>query len=192
MDEDFEHPGVAVPDKIDIYVDGSWLTRGKRNPIETGGWGAVVVETYPDHEVAWSPSGPTSRRVASSYDAEYEGAYCALLAVQERECRRPAGAGENGRPPKITLHSDVNLPDRSSKRSGADENSNGLQGELRALLQRMDVSVVWSRHDKSGKKTGNGNYPPEMAEAHNLASKAAWARRMKLQGTAHKNGRDPS
>ena len=70
------------PQRIDIYADGSWLFKGKYNPAEAGGWGALVVETYANGKTeSWTPSGPAATGISNSSAIEIQAAVQALQAV---------------------------------------------------------------------------------------------------------------
>lgn len=165
-----------APQQIDIFVDGSWLHKGQRNPVEVGGWGAVVVEHYSDHESSWTPSNATSQTSKSSMDAEIEGAIGALQAVQERESHRLGTADAK---PEVNLYTDV--PDYIGSILQKDSAKAII---LKELFSQMDVTLKPAHHDKTGgtKRKQNADDRPEMATAHHLASKAAWEERIKRQG----------
>lgn len=169
---------LETPTRIDVYVDGSWLFRGKRNPVLAGGWGAVVVETYPDHQVEWWPSAAADDRVTCAQDAECAASIGALQAVREREQHRPE-LEENALPP-IVLHTDYHdLPTVMARK----RHQSPLYEDLWKLIEELKVDVVFARHDKSGRRAEHNPdlHPPEMATAHTLAADAAWEERRRRQ-----------
>lgn len=170
------------PARIDIFVDGSWLSRGRLNPVEAGGWGALVVETYAGGGTSsWTPAGVTPEHVSSSNGAEIHAAVAALEAVRLREEHRPG----KGPPPQLVLHTDQKCWTpyidrvRQSGSGGRED-----MDRLARLLIAMGATVEYARHDKSGHARSGGD--PRMAVPHAFASRQAWkARLTKQDGVLH-------
>lgn len=176
------------PQRIDVFVDGSWLSKGKSNTVEAGGWGAVVMESYNDHVQAWSPSGPTPEQVSNSAGAEIQSAISGLKAVQTREDYR---YGE-GRLPRIVLHTDQVdwLPYFAALRKNPDmpakSNKTGpLLLELGKMVIDMGVTVEYTSHNKASGSRGKATDDAMMAVPHDLASQEAWKTRLLKQGRLH-------
>lgn len=177
MLEDLHHH--ERPTRIDIYADGSWLFKGKLNPAEAGGWGAVVVEAYPSgRDEAWMPSGATSPAVTSSNGAEIEAAINALKAVKIHEEHRPT----EGKLPPIVLHTDQQswASYLATYKKDPEKAKDGTLKELAQLATEMNVEIEYKSHNK-GSGRGRESDSPYMDVPHQLASRASWRQRIEKQ-----------
>lgn len=162
--------------RIDIYVDGSWLSKGQKNPVETGGWGAIIVDSYhPDHPRYLS--GPVSETAKSAADAENEAILNALESVQLDEYSR------TDRPMTICLHTDQ----IDHVRGRGNASSNGIVSKIRGLADSMGVRMTYTSDPKLAAKGGRDKPlatrdQTYMSGAHELARYAAWTSRLDKQG----------
>ena len=180
------------PVKIDVFVDGSWLFKGKLNPSQAGGWGAVVIETYKNGaEEIWMPSGGTDETVHSSNGAEIFAAISGLRAVQIREEHR---AGEAKVKPIIVLHTDQDSWPKFVEKYRTDPNHGMKEGQstplrdMAQLLQELGATVEYKSHNKATSRYAKGKPSDDIAMEipHQLASRHAWRARMDNQdGVLH-------
>lgn len=173
---------ITTPDRIDIYVDGCTLGKGRVNPYVAGGWGAVVVESRAG-EIAscWRASG----QIAQS-NSRYAENIAALHGLKAASARLESLSGEN-KNLKIVLHTDQ-IDMKSSvetiieSRKPHDPNRPPWLHDLAALAEKTGANIDFTRASKSYK----GRFPPPetkfMDVAHDLASIAAYEERLQEQG----------
>ncbi len=167
----YQRSNETRPTRIDVFVDGSWLFKGKRNTTEAGGWGAVVIESYKDgSQEAWMPHGPTAKNITSSGGAEAYAAIRALKAVKLREAARPGVPEET----EIVLHSDQKSWETEIQKWRADpQGKRSNQDNWEKALARTEVAPEdhknWKakitakpeqteQPEKNRKKNGDANY----------------------------------
>lgn len=178
-DDNFLRHHEQRPARIDIYVDGSWLYKGKQNPAEAGGWGCVVVETLASGSIqTWTPSGPTPPEVTSSSGAEISAAIHALTAVKLREEQRPG----NQPMPQVVLHTDQVGWKKTIENYRADPGCS-IKDELKTLARltiALDAQLAYASHNK-GSSQDKATDSAYMELPHDLASHEAWRQRVEKQ-----------
>lgn len=169
--------------QIDIYVDGCWLTRGKQNPVEKGGWGAVVTESRGGEEMLrWLPSDRLPEEANGSGAAEWLAALGGLKAVMENESRQPDRS-----PARIVLHTDQISMSNDIKRLIADPDKPAntpvqrWQRELAGLVEQSGATIEYTKAHKQNEKVPFRESKC-MDVAHELASLEAYQARLEAQG----------
>jgi len=170
-------------DRIDIYVDASWLSASNartqqvfRNTASAGGWGAVVLE---EGMSPWLLSGPTTDVVQYSNTAEYFGIVEVLRNVMLATHKRTP-------PPHIFLHTDkieivknINLinnnPNIDKDFIGSNQKLRRYFPEIVNLVKAMAVTV------KKGVDAGKMGGVCWHTTAHQLAAREAWLARLEAQ-----------
>lgn len=163
----------TIKTRIDIYVDGSWLNRGKNNPAEAGGWGAVIVASEAGRIIkSWKYYGEAPKNgKAGTVEAT-----AALRGLEKtRDLLKEPGMVLPA--PKIFLHSD------KIELKSLIENSNYTDPSIRKigrLARELDAEITATHASKTTKKTSfHGQW---MNCAHELASTGAYQARLEKQG----------
>lgn len=162
--------------RIDIYVDGCWLTGGKTNPQPAGGWGAIVIESQDDQElVRWHPSGAMPSHIDSSTVSERMAIISALNAVKERLSQREEGFSN----PTIVVHTDqedlANMPHCVTPLQSP------LVEEVESIRAEMGARIEYANATKRSNGTPKA-IALLMDGAHHLATAAANEVRLEKQG----------
>lgn len=168
------------PDRIDIYVDGCALVVGKFNSAAPAGWGAVVVETT-NGEVTSRWRASDSLESVSSADAEVAAALGGMHAVHQRI----SSLRHCDTMPKIVLHTDqADLPvavrGALTPLSGDGESSSAMR-QLACLIDQTGAEIEYTKATKTTRDTPTTD-SQLMDVAHDMASIAAWGKRLELQG----------
>jgi ribonuclease HI len=172
--------------KIDIYADGAWLHRGKNNPVESGGIGAVIVEGGAKRTISVSATGYPGYHKTQM--PEYEAMAVALGSVREKEWQEEPK-------PEIILHTDQlswvhMMNDRASEVGSGKIAIKGIPDQLAETLltlsDEMKVRFEFARSIKSSRGQDDSN--AYAREADRLASNAAWQARLDRQGYIHLQG----
>lgn len=165
------------PVQIDIFVDGSWVNKGKNNPKEAGGWAAHIVETYANGRTkAWTASGPSPEGVVDSRMAEQAAAIQGLQAVLQRQRYRAGGTLV-----PIVLYTDQErCPGQVAAiiKQKTYEQSATLLDQLARLVEETGTEVRYAAYDKAGGRIPNPHYRPEMRIVDMLANHEAWVERL--------------
>ena len=175
------------PLHIDIYIDGSLLTKSRRNPAPAAGWGAVIIETYENGKrEAWLPSGPCLIGGDNSSKIEEEAAKMALQAVLTREEYRASKLKLNF---SITVHTDqihwVHIEEKLRKTP--DISPKEKHKELFSMIRDIIAAggnIVYKSHNKNLDSTGRSKPTDDsmMAIADKLAERESIALRLEKQG----------
>ncbi len=160
--------------RIDIYVDGSWLNQGRHNPVETGGWSFVVVESGSDKpKYEFGRGEPTWK----SNDAE-------TMAI--RKALEHISAAGYPRETEIVLHTDQGQfvgfnKDRLAQLPPERHTPTAIAyAELKQLAQENNVTIKYIKHQKSAAKNHPESDP--VKHVHALARREAWLARLEAQG----------
>ncbi len=164
---------------IDVYVDGCWLNTGKSNPLETGGWGAVVVESENNEiQTRWHASGGLTETSRKTLDAEYTAVLRGIEAVKTRQEYRADGFA----PTEIVIHTDqIDLAGIIEKTLSNKDAviSNPILKRILPLIEN-NMRIEYTKASKGGNIAGNTGDFMEMA--HHLASAEAHQTRFIEQG----------
>jgi len=170
--------------KIDIYVKSSFLNRGKQNPSEAGGWGAVVViETRSGTKTRFL-GGAAQADLSSNHDVQRLGILSALRDVRDNELKL-------WERPVINLHTDqlLEVLHISAVAKGRRPATTGLKRyltEIEDIALEMKIQFVFEKNpnaDAHGVPKGFSSY---MSIADQLAKVMAWRSRLEKQGYVHR------
>ena len=168
-----------APNKIDIYVDGSWLTPGKNNPAVAGGWGAVIVVHGETGTTTRFMGSSVPSNISDSNGAELLGILNVLKDVRRHELR-------GGKSADITLYTDqktlvTHIDTLKAKKEVqiADQNREQFR-DIEDIVAKMGVTLVYEKDPKH--RTPAGGEESKMSMAHQVASEMAWTARLEKQG----------
>ncbi len=164
---------VKDPIKIEVYVDGCWLVKGTKNPLETGGWGAVIVEHFPKGTKTEALAGKLPESAFGSRQAEILAVASALAAVEKKRSRASKKC-------EVIIYTDqFNLVQKAA---------NPIEGECATLCEKVSkiaqdygVSIRYMQ-DPKGAAQGKAHERNYLSDAHDLARTMAWKSRLEDQG----------
>jgi len=160
-----------IPERIDVFVDGSWLGKSSNNNNVAMGWGAVVVEAALGGELRWHVSGKGGAHDAQN-TIEISAVIHGLEAVKERLAIGP----ETNMIPRIVVHTDqLHLPRKLEKYHGKDP----LLGRLWELKEELQAEIVFTKAERNIPIL---NTHELMNHAHDLANAESAQMRYEAQG----------
>ena len=172
----------SAPEKIDIYVDACYLQKGKNNPLQTGGWAAVVIETYAaDRKETRIISSQTPEHIHSSGEAENYAIAEIVRQVKERQDHQEMPPAS---PVKIVLHTDQKSLEgfvKNYRTNTHNENASIVWQNIAEMLLNIGATVQYVSHCKPG----DGEKPTDnkvMDVVDGLAKQKASLARLEKQG----------